>query len=175
MGRARVTACLGRREFIHCSVAPVIILRAVESADLPVLFEHQLDAEAVRLAAFPSREREAFMAHWAKVLANPANLARTIVWEGRVVGQIGAWTDAGSGERSVGYWIGRAHWGRGIASAALVALLDHERERPLTARVAKHNAGSIRVLQKAGFVIRGEDRFTASDGRLIEEWLLRLE
>lgn len=156
-------------------MSSVVTLRPVEPADLPVLFEHQLEAEAVRLAAFPSREREAFMAHWAKVLANPANLARTIVCEGGVVGQIGAWTDAGSRERSVGYWIGRAHWGRGIASAALVALLAHERVRPLTARVAKHNAGSIRVLQKAGFVLCGEDRFTAADGQLIEEWLLRLE
>ena len=51
----------------------------------------------------------------------------------------------------VGYWIGKEHWGRGIASAALVLYLDVERHRPLLATVVEHNAGSRRVLEKAGF------------------------
>lgn len=154
---------------------PVTTLRAVQSADLPVLFEHQLDPEAARLAAFPSRQHDAFMAHWAKLLANPANAARTIVHGGRVAGQIGAWTDAGSGERMVGYWIGREYWGQGIASAALAQFIGEERARPLTARVVRHNPASIRVLQKCGFVVVGEDRFTGADGQVVEEIVLRLD
>ena len=51
----------------------------------------------------------------------------------------------------VGYWIGKEHWGRGIASAALRLYLDVDRHRPLLATVAEHNAGSRRVLEKAGF------------------------
>ena len=52
----------------------------------------------------------------------------------------------------VGYWIGKAYWGRGIASAALRLFLDDvERHRPLLATVVEHNAGSRRVLEKAGF------------------------
>ena len=51
----------------------------------------------------------------------------------------------------VGYWIGKEHWGRGIASAALVLYLDVDRHRPLLATVVEHNAGSRRVLEKAGF------------------------
>ncbi|HEY6708338.1 MAG TPA: hypothetical protein VJB61_12185, partial [Actinomycetota bacterium] len=40
-------------------------LRDVEEPDLEVFFEQQLDAEAARLANFPSRDRERFMTHWA--------------------------------------------------------------------------------------------------------------
>ena len=114
------------------------------------------------------------MAHWAKLLANPANAARTIVHDGSVAGNIGAWTDAGSGERLVGYWLGRGYWGRGIASAALAQFLDEEKTRPLSAHVVRHNAASIRVLQKCGFVAVGEERFTGSDGQAVEEIVLRL-
>lgn len=151
-----------------------VILRAVEPADLPVFFEHQLDAEATRLAAFPSRGRDAFMAHWAKVLANRECVARTIVCEGGVVGNIGAWTDAETRERLVGYWIGRDSWGRGIATAALSQFCHYEVTRPLTARVAKHNTPSVRVLQKCGFVLTGEDRFPEPDGHVHEEFILTL-
>src|SRR5690606_23382047 len=54
--------------------------------------------------------------------------------------------------RLVGYWIGRAYWGRGVATAALTELVaTHERTRPLHAYVARDNAGSVRVLEKCGF------------------------
>ncbi len=151
-----------------------VTLRLVEPADLPVLCRHQLDPEAARLAAFPSRQWEAFAAHWAKVLANPSNLARTIVRDGEVVGNIGAWTDAGTGERLVGYWIGREYWGQGIASAAVGSFLGVEVTRPLNARVAKHNPASVRVLEKNGFIVVGEESFTEPDGPAVVELVLRL-
>jgi RimJ/RimL family protein N-acetyltransferase len=43
------------------------------------------------------------------------------------------------------------------------------------ALVAKHNPGSIRVLQKCGFVAAGEESFTAADGQVIHECIFRLE
>ena len=51
----------------------------------------------------------------------------------------------------VGYWLGKAYWGRGIASSALALFLEDERHRPLLATVAEHNAGSRRALEKVGF------------------------
>lgn len=54
-------------------------------------------------------------------------------------------------ERDVGYWIGREHWGKGVATAALASFLTLLEERPLFAHVAEHNVGSIRVLEKCGF------------------------
>ncbi|HEX3817639.1 MAG TPA: hypothetical protein VHW03_05060 [Chthoniobacterales bacterium] len=40
-----------------------ITLREMTKEDLPIFFQHQLDTEATRMAAFPSRDRDAFMAH----------------------------------------------------------------------------------------------------------------
>lgn len=62
-----------------------------------------------------------------------------------------------AGEREVGYWIGSAYWGNGIATAALAAFLQQVQMRPLYAHVAKHNRGSLRVLEKCGFTIIGEE------------------
>ena len=59
------------------------------------------------------------------------------------------------GEREVTYWIDCSRWGRGIASSALKVFLTIEVARPLFARVAAHNLGSAKVLQRAGFVRHG--------------------
>ena len=77
-----------------------------------------------------------------------------------------------SGDRRlIGYWVGREHWGRGIATAALDAFLGLIDDRPLYAIVAVHNKGSIRVLEKCGFEIQ-EGPQRGADG--IEELLMVL-
>ena len=112
------------------------------------------------MAAVPTRDAEAFAAHWARIRSNPDSTLRTIVADGVVVGNAVSWTaDEG---RMVGYWIGKEHWGRGIASAALVLFLDVDRHRPLLATVVEHNVGSRRVLEKAGFELVA--RTLADDG-----------
>jgi RimJ/RimL family protein N-acetyltransferase len=148
-------------------------LRAVEDGDLPVFFTQQLDPEATRVAAFPARDHDAFMAHWAKIRASPQEtITRTILCQGQVAGNIGSWVQAG--QREVSYWLGREFWGRGIASAALGLLLAEVQARPLHAHVIKHNGASIRVLQKCGFVITGSEKFPAANGAEIEEITLTL-
>jgi RimJ/RimL family protein N-acetyltransferase len=127
-----------------------VVLREVVESDLPVFFEHQRDPEAVRMAAFPSRDHDAFMTHWAKIRREPSNIIRTIVCDGQVAGNVGSWM--GDGRRLVSYWVGREFWGRGVATAALAAFVSEVKERPLHAFVAKHNVGSIRVLEKCEFV-----------------------
>lgn len=126
-----------------------VTLREVTEADLPIFFEHQLDPDATRMAAFPSRDREAFMAHWAKIMVNQAGMLRTILADNVVVGNVVCW-EAG-GQRNVGYWIGRENWGRGIASEALRQFLALIPARPVQAHVARHNTASMRVLEKCGF------------------------
>jgi RimJ/RimL family protein N-acetyltransferase len=148
-------------------------LRDVQEADLPTLFEHQREPEANRMAAFPPRERDAFMAHWAKVLADTTAIKKSIVLDGAVVGNVVCWESRG--RREVGYWIGKEHWGKGIASAALAKFLTQVGLRPLYAHVAKHNAASIRVLEKCGFAVAGEDRGAApTGGEVVEEVILML-
>jgi RimJ/RimL family protein N-acetyltransferase len=126
------------------------ILREVREEDLPIFFEHQRDPEAVRMAVFPSRDLEAFMAHWRKIMADAAVLLRTVEVEGLVAGNVVSFMRGG--EREVGYWIGREFWGRGIATRALEAFLLEERTRPLFAGAATGNVASLRVLEKCGFV-----------------------
>lgn len=130
-------------------------LRPVEASDLPIFFEHQRDSVAVRLAAFPSRDREAFDAHWAKVLKSPTGLVRTVLFEGEVAGYVLSFEL--DGRREVGYWIGRNLWGRGVATRALALFLEVETARPLYGHVAKSNVGSIRVLEKCGFGAGAEE------------------
>jgi RimJ/RimL family protein N-acetyltransferase len=149
-------------------------LRDVEDDDLPVFFAHQRDPESVRMAAFPSRGREAFMAHWKRIQADSTVVARTILWNGLVAGSVVCFEM--SGQREVGYWVGREHWGKGIATRALSQLLGMVETRPLWAHVAKHNAASVRVLEKCGFRIVGDDKeFFQAGGQVIEGHVLKLE
>ena len=128
-----------------------VALRETIDADFGTLFEFQADPEASAMAAFPSRDLPAFLEHEAKIRADPSAITRTIVVGGGIVGSIGSWDV--EGERNVGYWIGRDHWGNGYATAALREFLDIDAHRPLHAHVADHNVGSRRVLEKCGFVL----------------------
>jgi RimJ/RimL family protein N-acetyltransferase len=151
----------------------VVSLRDVEESDLRIFFEQQLDPQATRMAAFPARACDEFLAHWARSMANETTILKTIVFRGQVAGNIVCWEQ--SGERNVGYWLGREYWGQGIASAALAQFLRHVRVRPLHARVAKTNAASIRVLRKCGFTASGEDTFHGIDGEPGSELIMRLD
>ena len=153
------------------------VLREVRDEDLAVLFEQWADPVAVQMAAFTApdhMDRDAFDRRWSRLRADDTVLPRAIVVDGEVVGTIGSWGD--SDEREVTYWIGRAYWGRGIATAALTRFLAVDRCRPLHARVAHDNVGSRRVLEKCGFrVIASERGFAEARSAEIEEFVLRLD
>ena len=145
-----------------------VLLRDVSEGDLPTFFEHQLDPDANQMAAFPARARDAFMAHWTKILGDETVITKTILFDGHVAGNVVSWQQ--SGEREVGYWIGKEYWGKGIATKALSEFLSHVTARPLYAHVAKHNIASIRVLEKCGFTTLGE----SAPGEEVEEFILIL-
>ncbi|HEX8077123.1 MAG TPA: GNAT family N-acetyltransferase [Chthoniobacterales bacterium] len=147
-------------------------LREVQDSDVPIFFKQQLDPDATRMAAFPSRSHDAFMTHWAKIRTQETGILRTIVFQGEVAGNVVYWEQAGEGK--VGYWLGKEYWGKGIASAALSQFLRIVKVRPLCAYVAKHNIGSIRVLEKSGFVLAGEEKFSDADGTQGEELIYKL-
>lgn len=147
------------------------MLRDVAETDLPIFYQQQLDPESARMAAFHPREEWAvFLAHWrTKVLGVATGCKRTIVWHDQVAGYVASWQQEDL--RLVAYWLGREYWGRGIATAAVAEFLGHERARPLHAFVAARNIGSIRVLEKSGFVRTGPAT-TSPDG--VDEYLYRL-
>ncbi|HMR97916.1 MAG: GNAT family N-acetyltransferase [Anaerolineales bacterium] len=148
------------------------LLRPATDSDLPTLYQQQLDPEATAMAAFPSRDEEAFYAHTKKIMANELVIFRVIVYDGQVAGSIGSWEM--DGKREVGYWIGREFWGKGIATQAVMQLLAIATTRPLFAHVAKHNVGSKRVLEKNGFNVIREDSYTNPAGVLVDEFVLKL-
>jgi len=136
-------------------------LRDVVEGDLETLFRHHSDPAAIWMAAFSRKEmttREGFMARWVRLFADASILKQVVLIEE----PSGTWRIAGfagsfdrDGKREVTYWIDRACWGRGVATLALKALLDLDRTRPMHASAAADNAGSLRVLEKCGFVRTG--------------------
>jgi RimJ/RimL family protein N-acetyltransferase len=132
-----------------------ILLRPVTESDLPIFYEHQADPEAYRMAAYPSKDWASFQSHWKKNLAEESNRNQTILYQGEVAGYIVSFLK--DGKREVGYWLGREFWNQGITSSALKIFLQQEKTRPLYGVVAKHNAGSKRVLEKCGFQLQGEE------------------
>lgn len=170
MAVARASASV---EVMRATRAEAVGLRPVSEADLEVFYEHQREPEAVAMAVFPSRDRDPFVTHWkTRVLANPDGTARTITYADSVVGNVVSW--AADGHVLVGYWIGSAYWGKGIATTALRKFLDeHELRRPLHAHVAATNVGSIRVLEKCGFeLVERTTEFNEAFGIDVEELVM---
>jgi len=154
-----------------------IALRPVEDADLAALFDQMRDPESVRMAAFTPEDpddRAAFDAHMARVLSAPDITHRAITCDGRLVGSIASFVI--DGETEVTYWVERPSWGRGIARTALALLLESVTVRPLFARAASDNIGSLKVLAAVGFrPIGTEVSFAAGRNAEIEETILRLD
>lgn len=154
---------------------PVIALRPVADADLDALFDQMRDPESVWMAAFTPDDpddRSAFDAHMARVRSSPDITLRAVTCDGQLAGSIAAF--AIDGKTEVTYWLDRAVWGRGVASRAFELLLEIVPVRPLHARAASDNVGSLRILQKSGFKIIGiEHSFAPGRNCAIAETILR--
>jgi RimJ/RimL family protein N-acetyltransferase len=173
--------CCTRRA-VRCGTAPPCrevasstvarVLRDVVESDIDAFYEHQREPEATEMALFPARDREAFEAHWRRLLADNSSIKKTIVHDGQVAGNIGCWDQ--DGRRLIGYWIGKEFWGRGLATRALSEFVE-DLPRPLHAWVVSSNVGSIRVLEKCGFVpVGSHTEHNASLDRVVEEVLYEL-
>src|SRR5437870_1775904 len=153
--------------FLVRSDQMTVTLREVTQEDLPIFFEHQLDAEATRMAAFPSRDRDGFMAHWARIMSNETGILNTILADDTVAAtssigkRRGSRTSATGSARHIG--------GRGLLVRALAQFLTKIEARPVYAHVAKHNFASIRVLQKCGFQLAREDMCDGDGEELVME------
>jgi RimJ/RimL family protein N-acetyltransferase len=155
----------------------VVALRPVADGDLDALFEQMRDPQGIWMAAFTPQDpddRDAFDAHMARVRNSPGITMRAVTCDGRLAGSIASFPVEDQTE--VTYWIDRAQWGKGIATRALALLLELVPARPVYARAASDNAGSLRVLHKCGFrAIGTENSFAAGRNEEIEETILRLD
>lgn len=157
-------------------LTPLTCLREVLESDLPILFEQQRDPDANYMAAFTVKDpddREAYLARWRRILADASVIMQIILYDGQVAGSVLSYED--SDRREVSYWLGKEFWGKGIATQALAAYLVLVKARPIYARAARDNIASLRVLEKCGFTICGEDRgFANARGVEVEEFVLVL-
>jgi RimJ/RimL family protein N-acetyltransferase len=154
-----------------------VSLRPLEDGDLDAIYQQATDPASIRMAAFTPEDhtdRRAFLARMSRLRADPSVSHQVIDVDGAVAGTIGCFSI--DDRREVTYWVDRALWGKGVATAALGILLAETAERPLYARAASDNLGSIRVLEKVGFRRVGVDRALAPGrGEEIEETILRLD
>jgi len=129
--------------------------------------------------AFPHPYSEADAERWiAYVGSQPEPTNWAIDVNGEAIGGIGVSLRDGmlahTGE--FGYWIGELFWGRGIGSAAAIAVAAYAFEwlkvRRLEAMVFAWNPVSMRILEKCGFVREGVMWASAlKDGQIIDRVL----
>ncbi len=112
--------------------------------------------------------------------AKPDFYGWAIECDGLVVGTIGAYDhDPRQGSIEVGLSIKRSCWGRGYATEALVAVIDHLRNHEgigtVTAWCASENIGSKKALLKAGMQISGIEKDALKiGGRVYDKLNFRL-
>lgn len=136
------------------TLQPEIRLRRTTDADVRTLHGFELDEAANELAGTKPRDWPTFEARWAQILADFDGTAtrvtpRVILADGVLVGAVNIAPQ--DGRDSIGYWIGRDHRGRGIATRAVALMLAEFTRRPLFATTAGHNHPLIRVLEKNRF------------------------
>ena len=160
---------------------PFCSLRPWRETDKPALLRHANNRNVWRNLTdmFPNPYTEADADAWLSIASRPGpSLHLSIAVDGEAVGGIGL--AAGSGvyrlTAQFGYWLGEAHWGRGIATAAARAMRRHAFTHTdfvrLEAPVFAWNPASARVLQKAGFVMESvRKRSVFKDGQLIDSFL----
>ena len=162
---------------------PRLLLRPGFPEDAPALAAAIADEAIVRnlgTAPWPYRMRDA-----EAFLASPRDpvLPSLLIFERtggapQLVGSCGLGRRP-SGAVELGYWIARAHWGRGFASEAGAALIDIARALGLEQLEGAHftdNPASARVLEKLGFEPTGlvAPRLSCARGVEVPSRLLRL-
>jgi RimJ/RimL family protein N-acetyltransferase len=142
----------------HCA------LRAWRGSDVRSLQRHADNRNVSRALfdrfPFPYTERDA--ERWIAIAtASDTDIHLAITVDDEAIGGMSAMRGRENARftAEVGYWLGEAHWGRGIATAALAAfaeaLFRHTDLERIEAGVFTSNPASMRVLEKAGFTCEG--------------------
>ena len=150
-----------------------ITLRHWLDTDAKALYKYASDPEVGPRAGWtPHISEEESLEIIRTVFNNPTTWA--IVWNetGEAIGDIGYGPScdcslpAREGEPTVGYWVGKPYWGKGICTEALRLMIAHIREttviRSLISGHFTDNHASGRVMEKCGFVATGETVFDNS-------------
>ena len=144
------------------------LLRPWQEDDLDSLVRHADNPTVARglYDIFPNPYTRADGERWiSESLAGSADPLRlAIEVDGEACGGIGLRIPVGFNQDclEVGYWLGEAQWGRGIATEAVRLVVDfgfkYLHANRIEARVYGWNPASARVLEKCGFRLEGRLR-----------------
>ncbi|MGN0281709.1 MAG: GNAT family N-acetyltransferase [Prevotella sp.] len=147
-----------------------ITLRPWQDSDAKALYKYASCQDVGPRAGWPPHlSEEESLEIIRTVFNNPTTWA--IVWNetGEAIGAMGYGSSCDcslpmrEGEPTVGYWVGKPYWGRGICTEALSLMIENIRKTTcLTSLISGHftdNPASGRVMEKCGFVPTGETVF----------------
>ncbi|HZF67058.1 MAG TPA: GNAT family protein [Gemmatirosa sp.] len=160
---------------------PTCTLRPFRPSDAGSVAHHANDRQVwLNLRdAFPHpyalADAERYIAH---VAGQPRPTSFAIDVGGDAVGGISLkpGTDIERLSAEIGYWLGEAHRGRGVMTAAVRAATGHAFDVLGLLRVFAvpftRNAASARVLERAGYTLEGTMRRSAiKDGEVLDQYL----
>jgi ribosomal-protein-alanine N-acetyltransferase len=138
-----------------------LLLRPPALSDADAYFRLASDPEFARYAVRGPATRESIERRLARVQTAPwpdqPELA--VLLDGVVVGRVTLGVDHPNQAAALGYGIARELWGRGLATEAARAVLDHAflvlGMAKVWARADPRNVGSLRVLEKLGMTREG--------------------
>ncbi len=111
-----------------------------------------------------------------QVKAQSPETTFAIATSGELIGSIGLGLqeDVHRHAAEVGFWLGEPHWGKGLATQAVKAMVVHGFNTLGLLRIYAHvfegNQASMRVLEKAGFTLEGRLRKAIlKEGRLLDQ------
>jgi ribosomal-protein-alanine N-acetyltransferase len=145
-----------------------LLFRAHEPADLEAFCEMDADPEVRRyIGGYPRLRADSerrFREGLKKPISNRMAMWATIYKpEGRYIGRCGVFPHFESpgrvvaGEGSLGFYLARAYWGRGLATEAGRAFVNFGFEELRLSRIVTAvevgNDASVRVLEKLGFAL----------------------
>jgi ribosomal-protein-alanine N-acetyltransferase len=143
-----------------------LILRKFTTDDFDELLEHRSDEEVMKFLGGvqgPEMIREKIELYSA-AFERDGHAFCVMIWKetGGFIGVGGLQTSPETGETEVGYTVDKKFWGKGIATECTLACLEFGFEtaglKKMIARTHSENAGSIRVLEKAGMEFEKENK-----------------
>lgn len=156
------------RDALPAIDAPRVRLRALEPEDVDALFAVFGDPEVMRYGSRPAlADRAAAAAYLAGIHEGFADRS-LFQWgierraDGAVIGTVTLFSLSAQNRRAeLGYMLGRAHWGQGLAREAVDAVIDHAFAPDglglarLEADIDPRNAASAKLLERLGFRLEG--------------------
>ena len=158
-----------------------IVLRKWRSGDEDAIVKHANNYEVVKYLkdSFPYPYTHADAQRWVYFASHQASAHfLAIEVENEVVGCVGIekQQDVYRKSAELGYWIGQEYWNRGIMTHVVSEMVEYAFSKfdivRLYAHVFEGNIGSVRVLEKAGFVQEAIQRkAVCKEGRFLDQFV----